>query len=422
VITADALRRAPRPIDRSADRRVALAGIVASLAFLMAAILSIGLPDAIRHGAWLPLPLALAGGATVAIAAVMPFFTAAFAAAPPADARLRATAVGLVAAGTVGIAIGVPAGLAGLAVGGGVLFISGVALTAIAAVRPLRQALGPSRGLVIQGYVVALVEVGIGAAVATLFLAGWAPVVDDWPRIKPAHAWLNLVGFVSLVIATTLLHFFPTVIGARIVPHRSARTTVAGLGLGAPLVAIGFVVAVDGLARLGAVVVLGGALSLTVYSARAWVTRAAWTTDLGWHRFAMGGLVSSLAWLVIGIAGAAGRVVVLGAGPEAWSADWISGPLVVGWVGLAIVASATHLLPAVGPGDQATHARQRRRLGRLAVGRLVTIDVGVLALSVGLAIAATPLAAMGTVLVAIGLGATAALLLSAAAMGLRRPG
>ena len=74
---------------------------------------------------------------------------------------------------------------------------------------------GASRGLVTQEYVLALGEVAVGASLATLFVAGWPPIVEDWARIKPAHAWFNLVGFVSLVIATTLLHFFPTVVGAR---------------------------------------------------------------------------------------------------------------------------------------------------------------------------------------------------------------
>ena len=36
-----------------------------------------------------------------------------------------------------------------------------------------------------------------------------------WLSLHLALAWFNLVGFVSLVIATTLLHFFPTVVGAR---------------------------------------------------------------------------------------------------------------------------------------------------------------------------------------------------------------
>ena len=170
----------------------------------------------------------------------MPFFSAAFAAVAPSDVRLRWTAVGAVGLGAAGVATGVTWLGDGVAATGAVAFIGGIVLTGWATVRPLRGALGPSRGLITEAYVVALAEVAVGAAVATFFVAAWSPVTGAWGHLKPAHGWLNLVGFVSLVIATTLLHFFPTVIGARIAVHRSARVTVVGLAAGAPIVAAGY--------------------------------------------------------------------------------------------------------------------------------------------------------------------------------------
>jgi nitrite reductase (NO-forming) len=415
-----ALRRRASPIDRSSDRWVALVAIVASVAFLVAAIVATVLPDSQRRGAWLPLHLALAGAATTAIAGVMPFFTAAFAAAPPSDARLRIAAVAAVALGATSVALGFAGNAAGLAVIGGCAYVGGIMLTVAATVRPLRLALGPSRGLVIQGYVAALSEVVVGATVATLFVAGWPPIVSNWAMVKPAHAWLNLVGFVSLVIATTMLHFFPTVIGTRIVPHVSARLTVVGLAVGAPVVAVGFVRASDLVTRVGAIVVISGATGLAVYVGRAWSTRARWTTDQDWHRFAIGGLVSAIVWLELGLAVAAGRLLAFGAEPAGWKVETIAGPLIVGWVGLAIIASATHLLPAIGPGDQATHARQRQRLGRWAAMRLVLLNTGVLAFAIGLPLGSAALVSLGAALIAIGLGISASLLATAARMGIRQ--
>jgi nitrite reductase (NO-forming) len=307
----------------------------------------------------------------------------------------------------------------GLATGGAIAFVAGIMATAVATVRPLSRALGPSRGLVIQGYVTALAEVVVGASLATLFVAGWPPVVGDWARIRPAHAWLNLVGFVSLVIATTLLHFFPTVVGARIAVRPSARLTVVGLAIGGPVIALGFFMASDPVARVGAIGVIGGATSLAVYAWRTWRTRARWTTDLDWHRFAIGGLVSAIAWLEVGTTVAAGRVLAFGADPAGWSIEVIAGPLIVGWVGLAILASATHLLPAIGPGNPAIHARQRRLLGRAATVRLALLDAGVTALTVGLTLGPDPLTQVGTVLVTLGLGTTAVLLGTAVVIGIR---
>jgi len=421
VIDPAALRRKAQPIDRSSDRLVALGAIGIAVAFLVAAGVAMFMPEAARRGAWLPLHLALAGAATTAIAGVMPFFAAAFAAAPPSDARLRLAAVGAVALGAAAVSVGVVGGTVGLAALGGVGFVAGIVLIGTATVRPLGRALGPSRGLVTQGYVVALGEVVVGASLATLFVAGWPPVVHDWVRLKPAHAWLNVVGFVSLVIATTLLHFFPTVVGARIALRPSARLTVAGLAVGAPAVAVGYVVPSDLIARSGALCVIAGATGLVIYAWRTWQTRARWTTDPGWHRFAIGGLVSAIVWLDVGIAVAAGRVVAFGADPAGWSVDAVAGPLIVGWVGLAIVASATHLLPAIGPGDPASHARQRRLLGRGATLRLAVLNLGVAALAIGLPLGLDPLVTGGAALDALGLGMSAVLLGAAVRMGVRRP-
>ncbi len=426
MIDPAALRRRASPIDRSGDRWVALGAIGIAVSFLVAAVATTFLPPATRHGIWLPLHLALAGGATTAIAGVMPFFAAAFSAAPPSDTRLRWAAVHAVALGALAVSIGVVAPAPGLAVAGGTAFIGGTVLTGLATTVPLRRALGPSRGLVTRGYLVALAEIAVGVTLATLLLAGWPPVVEQWARLKPAHGWLNLVGFVSVVIATTLLHFFPTVVGARIASHPSARLTVVGLAVGAPAVALGYAVSSDLLARLGAIGALSGAIGLVAYARRIWLTRGRWTTDPGWHRFATGGLISAIAWFEAGMVVAAGRVLMFGADPTGWWADVVVGPLVVGWAGSAVLASATHLVPAIGPGDPSVHARQRALLGRAAGWRLAVLDAGVGALSLGIPLGVGPLTAAGAILGTVAFGATAALIARAAWAGAhplrRRPG
>jgi nitrite reductase (NO-forming) len=273
-----------------------------------------------------------------------------------------------------------------MAVGGGVLFMAGIGLVAAASVGPLTVGLGPSRGIVTQAYLVALAMVSVGALLGTLFLAGWGPVVDHWARLRPAHAWLNLVGFVSLVIAATLIRFFPTVVGARIARHRSGQVALTTLAIAPPIVAVGYAFAIAVLVRKGAALALVGAVALAMYAARVWTTRARWTSDRGWHRFAIGGLASSITWFMVGTTILAGRAIAGGDDPSAWALEPVVGPLVAGWVGLAIVASATHLVPAVGPGDHAAHARQRALLGLAAEGRLLGLNIGVAGISVGRAL------------------------------------
>ena len=116
---------------------------------------------------------------------------------------------------------------------------------------------------------------------------------------------------------------------------------------------------------------------------------------------------------------AAGRVLVFGADPAGWSVEAIAGPLVIGWIGLAILASATHLLPAIGPGDHLVHARQRQLLGRVATVRLVVLNAGVLALAVGLPLGVVLLTSLGAVLAMLGLGMSAVLLGAAVVIGVR---
>lgn len=411
--------RQRRPIDRSNDRLVAMLSIAAALAFLVTALAAAALPAGVRLGIWLPIHLAFAGGATTAIAGVMPFFSAALAAAPPMDIRLRLTALGGVAVGAIGVSVGVVVGYPLAAALSGVLYLAGVGLVAVATVRPLARGLGPARGLVTQGYVAALVTVALGALLAILNLAGVRPIVDSWPFIKVGHAWLNLVGFVSLVIATTLLHFFPTVVGARIVVRSTARLTVLGLAAGPALVAAGVSLRIDAIAWLGALLVATGAAGLTAYCVQTWQTRARWTTDAGWHAFSKGGLISAVLWFDVGIAIAAGRVLQFGDSPLGWSAPAVVAPLLVGWMGFAVVASANHLVPSIGPGDPVAHERQRRGLGRLALARLVAINLGVAALASGLPLGLDGLVTVGLVLTGIALLITTVLLLSAVADGLR---
>ncbi len=392
--------------------------IAIAVAFFAAGILATFLPPAARHGDWLPLHLALAGGATVAIAGVMPFFVAALAAAPPSDARLRSVAVLACAGGAIGVTTGFIAALPVVTTGGGLLFIVGIVLTGVVTVAPLIHALGRNRGIVAQGYGLALVQVGIGASLATLFVAGWSPIVTAWTDTKPAHAWLNLIGFVSLVIATTLLHLFPTIVGARIVVRWTTRWTVWGLAVGTPLVAIGLIMTSDAVAWLGAALIATGALSLAIDAASTWRRRGHWRTDPAWHRFATFTMISAIAWFEVGIVIAIGRLVAFGALPTSWSLDAVVAPFVVGWAGLAVLAAATHLVPAIGPGDPAAHARQRELLGRFSMTRVVAANAGTAGLAIGLPLHIDWLAAGGLLTISALLAITGALIIAAIAVGL----
>jgi hypothetical protein len=242
-----------------------------------------------------------------------------------------------------------------------------------------------------------------------------------WGELRIAHAWLNLAGFVSLVIAGTLLHFFPTTVGARIAGRRVATLAVTALALAAPCVALGIVVGWAPVAQAGGLLLAIGSVSLAIYCAQAWHRRARWSTDAGWHAFVIGGLSSSVAWFVLGALLLGGVVLVRGAAPGAWSIELVAGPLIAGWVGLALLASVTHIVPALGPGDAMAHRRQRHRLGWAGPARLIVLDAGVAAVSIGLATRTDWLTVLGAGLLAAGVVATGGLVLVSLAVDLRSP-
>lgn len=418
---------------RADDRRIAIASVVVAGVYLVAAA---GASVALATGAtgvpsavWLPLHLALAGGASTAIAGVMPFFVAALSAGHPAPARLRAAAVALVAGGAALVAThGIPAALSltvPLAAIGGVVYLGGIALTAAAVRASGRGGLMARRPVVTAAYLLALANVGVGATLGTLVVAGWGPVVLDLVAVRAAHAWTNLIGFVSLVILGTLLHFLPTVLGTRIVARRSAAVAVLGVALGSPLVVVGDLTAIRAIAGGGAVLTLIGIAALLAEARGVREARGRWTTDAGWHRLASGGLLAGVGWFAIGGGLAAALVLARAAGltpPDqaAWDSRLVIGPLAIGWVVQALVASWTHLLPSIGPGGPVEHAAQRTILGRAAGPRLVALNLGAALVAIGWPASVWPMLAAGAAIAAAAVVASAALAWSALGVSARR--
>jgi len=401
------------PIRRGDDRRVTFGGLATAAALLgLAAVVSVTAAAGSRT-TWLAIHLALAGAAGTAVAAVLPFFTAALGRVAPARPAARIAAVGLVAGGALAVSGGVAAGVTVLAVAGGTAYLGGVALVAATAFLPLRASLGIGLRIVPLAYAAALGCVFAGAMLGTAMVAGWQPVLTDWPVLKPAHAWLNVFGFLSVVIAATLVHLAPTVAGTRIRPRRSASVALAGLAVGAPVVAIGFASLSDGLTRLGALLELAGAVALVVHGIGVQRDRGRWTSDAEWHRFTSLSLLAGPAWFLFAVALATEPILRLGADPAAWSIDRLAAPLAVGWVGQVLIGSWTHLVPAIGPGDQAVHARQRRLLGGGATARLLAWNGGLALVVLGGPAGLPAASAIGAAVVGAGFVATLVLLVAA---------
>jgi nitrite reductase (NO-forming) len=411
------LRPGPRRVD---DRRVVVGSVVVAAGFLLvaAAAALARATGAETLPPWLPLHLALAGGASTAISGVMPFFVAALAAGHPAPVRLRVTAVALVAIGAALVSVrGIVPSAALVPAIGGCVYLAGIGAVALAVRASGRAGLMIRRPIVTAGYMLALVNVAIGASLGTLAAAGWPPVLTRWAELRPAHAWTNVLGFVSLVIVSTLLHFLPTVLGTRIVPRGSAVVAVLGTAAAVPLVVTGQMTGLEAVAGGGAVLALVGAGALVLEASRVYRARGTWTTDPGWHRMASIGLLAGVGWFAVGTSLASALVLAAALGHlsagEAWWSPLVAAPLAIGWVVQVLIGSWTHLLPSIGPGGPREHAVQREVLGRAATPRLVALNAGTALLALGwplgLAVAtgAGALLAAGAVVASVGLAASA---------------
>jgi nitrite reductase (NO-forming) len=275
----------------------------------------------------------------------------------------------------------------------------------------LRRSLGARRRIFSILYGVAIGCVLAGATLSTLMLAGVPAVQASWSTLRVAHAWLNLFGFVGLVIATTLIHFFPTVVGARITQGRVLVAGLMAMAAGPPMVAVGFMAGLWAAIAAGSVLAIAGCAALAGYALDVIRRRARWTTDRDWHRFAIGSLTASIAWLIGAEVAAALVALAHGPGGAGWIGGLVALPLVVGAVMQAIAGSWTHLVPAIGPGDPVRHAWQRGILGRLALIRLASFQLGTsLLLLAALGRVAGPPETAGLLLVAGSMGTSLVLL------------
>ena len=379
------------------ERLVLRVGLGLSAVFVAVAIAAFALPSVV-HGSWAGLHLALAGAAMVAIGTFMPHFGVTLAGSQAEPASLRLGGVLALAAGAALVVIGIVTQAVGVTVPGAGLLWLGLAITAWTTLRPGLRPLARRHPIAQLAYAVALLEVAIGISLPVLLLLGWEPAVAGWGRLKPAHVWLNLFGFVSLTISATLVYLYPTIVGARIRAQPSLALMVGGGMVGPPLVAAGAIIGAPPVAVVGAAITLIGAAGQVAYALDAWRRRGRWTTDAGWHRLTVGHLSAAMAWYLVAVASAAVGIVNDGPAPADWSLGALAVPLVAGWSLQVLVGAWTHLLPAVGSMEPARRAQQRSVLGAAALPRLVAWNAGALLGWVGLATGILPMAIVGMAL------------------------
>jgi nitrite reductase (NO-forming) len=399
------------PYDRLNERAVLRLGLALAVSFLTASVATLLLmpPMAV----WTAIHLALAGSATIAIGTFMPHFSVTLAGVRPARSGLRVVGIALLAAGSALVVLGVPRNADTIAVTGGLVVLAGVAITAWVTFIPLRRGIARRHPIVQITYGIALGQVAVGSLLATLTLAGWEPLASAWMRLKPAHVWLNLFGFVSLTIVATLVYLYPTVLGARIRAHATLVMGTLGVALGPPLAAAGMALGWEPLALGGIALALVGGIGLLGYVVDVWRRRGSWAFDRDWHRLSTWHLSAGVGWFAVALAVSFVDALRYGATPPGWTLGSLAVPLVGGWVVQVLIGSWGHLLPAVGPGTVDAHARQRTILGRWPAARVAALNVGLVLLWVGLAQERSALVIGGAILCAASVALAVVFLLAA---------
>ncbi|HET7686087.1 MAG TPA: hypothetical protein VFM19_06780 [Candidatus Limnocylindria bacterium] len=358
------------------ERDVLAFGLALAGTFVAVAVGAAAWSLATGGSPWAAIHLALAGAAVVAIGAFMPHFAVTLAGTHRAASNQRAVALALLAGGASAVVVGTLAGAGWVAGPASLAVLGGLGLVATHTFAPLREPLARRHPVVTLVYAMALVELAVGVTLGGLAAAGVPAIVAAWATLRPAHAWLNLLGAVSLTIFGTLVYLAPTVLGARIRAGAGLAVGATGMLIGPPLAVAGFAVESRPLLVAGMALTSLGGLGQLAYLVDAYRRRGRFSSEHDWRAVSTGHLFGGAAWFLAAVVAATAEVAI-GRPIAGWSIGALAVPLIAGWMLQELVGSWTYLVPSVSPGDAARHALQRRILAAAARSRAVAWNAGV---------------------------------------------
>ncbi|MFH8249169.1 multicopper oxidase domain-containing protein [Microbacterium sp. B2969] len=373
------------------------------LAWIVLALVAVGVHRFVDQPLWLLVHVPLLGAATAAILIWSQHF---------ADTLLRRAApggrVGLgarLALHTAGAALVVVGMLTGaitlVAVGGGIVAIAVVA-HAIVLGTQTHTALPARFAPLVQYYIAACGVFFAGIAVGVV--TATRPDLAD--RLVTAHLVLNAYGWIGLTVLGTLVLLWPTVLHARMpkTADAAARHALPVLVAGLLIAAAGPIADLRLLVAVGMAVWLAGAVRLGVDGWRE--ARAMPPASFaGWS------LAAGFCWVVV----AAVVLAIQAAGAPDWATLRsgylvMLGPLVVGFAVQIVTGALSYLLPVVALGSPAAAKAGAHVLDRGAAFRVIAFN-GAIALSLvplpSLARVLLSFVAVGTVVAFVGLAVRA---------------
>jgi nitrite reductase (NO-forming) len=342
-------------------------------AWLTAAGVAGAAGSVLPHARWVVVHLLLLGAVSSAVMIWSTHFATTLLRAPdpPGSNGFRARLGGL-NAGALVVVLGVAGDRGPVVALGAVLVGASAAAHAGALVAAARRALPSRFVLVVRYYVAAALLLPVGAWLG--YLLTRPGIGDDLTaRLRLAHEAVNLLGWIGLTVAGTLVTFWPTVLRTRLPDgsQRAARRALPLLLLGIGLIAAP---AAAGLRPPVALTGVGGYDAGLILLAGPWVaalrqrpprSMAAWS------------LLAGTGWWLLTLAGLA---VVLATAPG-WPAvdarlDALTAPLAVGWVLQTLLGALSFLVPVLIGGGPHTARTTGALLDRATAVRVPALNAG----------------------------------------------
>jgi nitrite reductase (NO-forming) len=369
---------------------------LAARVWLTAAGLSLLLPPGARLEWWVPLHLVLLGAVSVAISGAMQNFVAALTATGPAPPWMVWAQFGLTNAGAALVVAGRSSGLLPLVGAGGTAFLAGILLLGLIVLRARRRALHLRHRIPVAMYGGAVSCVVVGAGIGILLGTGAVHDGRTYLDLRSAHMVINLLGWVSLTIAGTLITLLPTVLRVRM-PAWHGKLTGGLFVTGVGVIAIGLAWDLTPLAVAGGVTFAAGVGGILLMVQRVISTPRRWPIPVSAKHLllALGWFAAGTIWLV--------GALIRGASWFAGADDLFVVVFAGGWILQTLLGAWQYLLPMSRPG----HPDQRRAsLAAVEWGgtvQLVALNVGLVLLAIAASrTGASVLATVGAALAMVG--------------------
>ncbi|WP_336646695.1 multicopper oxidase domain-containing protein [Microbacterium sp. USHLN186] len=293
---------------------------------------------------WLMIHLLLLGAVTHAILVWSQYFSFALlrSAATETDRRRQNVRLILSNSAAAIVIAGVLSGIWPLTLAGAALLIGAVAWHGASLIRRSRGAMPGRFGRTLRYYVASAALLTLGAA-----LGAWLARGDAAPNLVVAHALINVLGWIGLTVAGTVVTLWPTILRTRADEHAAT-----GAARALPVLAVGVVVAATGAAFTQLIVVAAGLAAYLVGLALIFVSLLRAARQKAPHSFAALSVGAALVWWAGTVATVTiGAVVAAVEGSGFAALDALFGQVVpylaAGFAAQVLIGALSYLIPVV---------------------------------------------------------------------------